>query len=220
MEIISHPSPNFDERKLPVSLLVMHYTGMKTGQEALQRLCDSEAKVSAHYVIEENGQIFQLVEESERAWHAGLGYWNGITDVNSASIGIEIVNPGHEWGYRAFPETQMQSVINLSKEIISRHAIAPHNVIGHSDIAPERKQDPGELFDWERLAEQGIGLYPEPPQNLDEARDYTDLSDYGYSLDNPQKTIEAFQRHFRPAKINGKWDDDCATRLASLLKKR
>ncbi len=158
LEITQSPSPNFDERGgVPVSILVMHYTGMKSGAEALARMCDDEAKVSAHYMIEEDGRIFQLVDESKRAWHAGVSSWDGITDVNAHSIGIELVNPGHEWGYRAFPEAQMLSLIALSKDILERHPIPPKNVVGHEHVAPERKQDPGELFDWEWLKREGVG---------------------------------------------------------------
>lgn len=160
---IPQPSPNSNERTLPVSLLVMHYTGMPSGEAALARLCDPASKVSAHYLAEEDGRVFQLVEESRRAWHAGKGYWRGIEDINSASIGIEIVNPGHEFGYRVFPEVQMQAVLELAQGILARHAIPARNVVGHSDTAPARKEDPGELFNWQWLAENGVGLYPSPP---------------------------------------------------------
>lgn len=214
MNIIKSPSPNYDERKLPITMLIMHYTGMKTGKEALDRMCDAQAKVSAHYMVEEDGQIFQLVDEAKRAWHGGLAYWRGIEDINSASIGIEIVNKGHEWGYCEFPSAQMQSVAELSKAILDRHNILPRDVIGHSDIAPIRKEDPGELFDWYWLAEQGIGLWS---RAVDESANYDKLTDYGYSLEDEQKTITAFQRHFRPSLLNGQWDDECAAILASLL---
>lgn len=159
--MIQLSSPNYDSRDgQEIDMLVLHYTGMPSAQDALNRLCDPEAKVSAHYVVDEDGSTYQLVDESMRAWHAGVSYWRGHTNINQRSIGIEIVNPGHEFGYRPFPEAQMQSVIKLCKEILSRHAIPPRNVVGHSDIAPTRKEDPGELFDWKRLAQAHIGLWP------------------------------------------------------------
>ncbi|HET9629299.1 MAG TPA: N-acetylmuramoyl-L-alanine amidase, partial [Novosphingobium sp.] len=163
----SQPSPNHDERALPVSMLVLHYTGMPTGEEALARLCDPRAKVSAHYFIDEDGTVTQLVEEERRAWHAGRSYWRGVTDVNSASIGIELVNPGHEWGYREFTRAQMEALCPLAADIIKRHDIPRANVVGHSDIAPSRKQDPGELFDWPLLARLKLALaIPKPRISL------------------------------------------------------
>ena len=159
---IVHPSPNHGERKLPISMVVIHYTGMETGQAALERLCDPAAEVSAHYVIEEDGRLFQLVEEDRRAWHAGVGYWRGVTDVNSASIGIELVNPGEEFGYRPFPMVQIEALMGLLSEIKARHGISSHNVVGHADIAPGRKADPGEYFPWPLLAEAGLALSTPP----------------------------------------------------------
>ena len=208
------PSPNFDERDLPVSLLLLHYTGMQTGAAALERLTSAEAKVSAHYLVEEDGRIFQMVEESKRAWHGGVGFWRGISNINSASIGIEIVNKGHEWGYEPFPQAQMAAVTALCQAILTRHNILPCDVIGHSDIAPIRKEDPGELFDWKGLAAQGIGLWPQPTQ---QRATISQLADYGYALEDETKTIIAFQRHFRPGNLSGQWDDECAQILASLL---
>ena len=155
------PSPNFDRRGgVPVSILVLHYTGMQSGAEALARLCDSASKVSAHYVVEEDGGVYALVAEEHRAWHAGVSSWHGETRVNAASIGIEIVNPGHEFGYRPFPRVQVEAVIALCRDILSRHEIPARNVVGHSDVAPMRKEDPGELFPWAWLAAQGVGLWP------------------------------------------------------------
>ena len=159
-------SPNFDERKTPVEMLVLHYTGMKTAKEALDRLRDPAAKVSAHYVIDENGSIYSLVAEDKRAWHAGVSSWNGKTDINSRSVGIEIVNPGHEFGYHPFADVQIQSVIDLSKEIIKRHSILIENIVGHSDVAPTRKPDPGKAFFWKALAEQGIGFWYDSHDDL------------------------------------------------------
>src|SRR5262249_42163258 len=144
-----------------IDMLVLHYTGMQSAAAAIDRLCDPAAKVSAHYLIEEDGTAWRLVDETRRAFHAGVSFWQGTTDVNSASIGIELVNPGHEWGYRPFPDAQMQTLETLAQEILRRHAIPPDRVVGHSDVAPARKQDPGELFDWRRLADAGIGLWPE-----------------------------------------------------------
>lgn len=161
-KITQHPSPNFDEREREIDMIVLHYTGMKTGREALERLCDPEAKVSAHYLIEEDGRVFQMVEESKRAWHAGISHWRGVDGVNHNSIGIEIVNPGHEWGYRKFTQAQYDALIPLCQAIKARYNIPDINIIGHEDVAPDRKQDPGELFDWELLAKNGLGIWPRP----------------------------------------------------------
>ncbi|MBL4613774.1 MAG: N-acetylmuramoyl-L-alanine amidase, partial [Magnetovibrio sp.] len=154
-------SPNFDDRAtgLPIDMLVLHYTGMQTCEAALERLCDKDAMVSAHYLIDEEGTVHRLVDEDKRAWHAGLAWWRGAMDVNGRSIGIELVNPGHEFGYRDFPDAQMTALEGLTSAIIKRHPIPPQNVVGHADTAPARKQDPGELFDWQRLAEFGVGLW-------------------------------------------------------------
>ncbi len=221
MELIRHSSPNFNDRrdgKTP-TILVLHYTGMTSGQAALERLCDKESQVSAHYLIEEDGRIFQMVEEDKRAWHAGLGAWRGERDINSASIGIEIVNPGHEFGYRPFPEDQMQAVLVLSADIVGRHDISPLNVIGHSDLAPDRKQDPGELFDWKRLAENGVGLWVEagnatPP---DEAGYWQALHEIGYGEEaSPAFITAAFQRHWRPDGVTGQADIETRALAAAL----
>ena len=162
IDLIPAPSPNFDMRRAPPDMLVLHYTGMETGEAALARLRDPEAKVSAHYLVEEDGRIFQLVPEERRAWHAGAGGWRGEDDCNAASIGIEIVNPGHEFGYRLFPEAQIAAVIALIGDIRDRWTIPDNRIIAHSDLAPARKTDPGELFPWKRLAEAGHGLWFEP----------------------------------------------------------
>ncbi len=160
LDIIEAPSPNFDARtKLP-DMLVLHYTGMQTGEAALARLCDPEAGVSSHYLVEEDGRIFRLVAEERRAWHAGRSFWKGEEGVNHASIGIEIVNPGHEFGYRPFPQAQIDAVIALVADIRSRWQIDDNRILGHSDVAPARKIDPGELFPWKRLAEAGHGVRP------------------------------------------------------------
>jgi len=228
LKIIHRPSPNFDERNAPVSLLVLHYTGMKTGAEAIARLCDAEAKVSAHYVVEENGDVYQLVDESKRAWHAGVSFWRGLRNVNANSIGIEIVNPGHEFGYRKFTDAQYKALIELCGGIKKRHNIADVNIVGHSDIAPERKADPGELFDWELLAKNNIGLSSSgydpkiqgrTSQILDsriKSKNDSSLVELGYEF-HDEGAITAFQRHWRQDKVNGQWDDECGQILANLL---
>ncbi len=160
--VVERPSPNHDARPdgQAVDILLLHYTGMKSAEAALARLCDPAAKVSAHYVIDEDGTLTRLVDEARRAWHAGVSSWAGDSGVNARSIGIELVNPGHEFGYRPFPAPQMAALTALARDILARHAIPPQRVLGHSDVAPTRKQDPGELFDWEALAAAGIGLWP------------------------------------------------------------
>ena len=166
MNMIEAPSPNFDGRTAPPSMIVLHYTGMQSGQAALDRLCDAAARVSAHYLVEEDGRVFRLVAEERRAWHAGASFWRGRRNVNGDSIGIEIVNPGHEWGYRPFPAVQVEAVIALLADIRTRWTIEDRDIVGHSDIAPNRKEDPGELFPWAALAEAGHGLWrrhPSPP---------------------------------------------------------
>lgn len=215
------PSPNFDDRTLPVTMLVMHYTGMQDGPSAIDWLANPQAKVSAHYVVTEDGQIILMVDEEKRAWHAGRAFWRGVTNVNSASIGIEIVNPGHEWGYRPFPDEQMRAVQGLAADIVKRHAIKPHNVIGHSDIAPARKQDPGELFDWGRLARAGVAL-PVPDKRLidpywGDSAFLLALERFGYAIDDAAAAVRAFQRRFRSKNIDGVIDGECRALLFALL---
>jgi N-acetylmuramoyl-L-alanine amidase len=215
--MIERPSPNFGERtaNTPIDMLVLHYTGMIDGNTALGRLCDPESKVSAHYCIEEDGTVYHLVGEEHRAWHAGVSYWRGESDINSRSIGIELVNPGHDHGYRPFPEKQMESLISVSQQIINRHPIPPRNVVGHSDIAPDRKQDPGELFDWRLLANEGIGLWPKVSGS--DGRDFREMaSGYGYDM-HAENTVAAFQRHFRPEIIDNRIDEESICLMASLL---
>lgn len=204
------PSPNFNDRPAggPIDMLVLHYTGMETAEAALARMCDPAAKVSAHYMIDEDGAVRALVPEDKRAWHAGEAFWRGETDINGRSIGIEMVNPGHEFGYRPFPEAQMAALIELVKDILARHPIPARNVVGHSDVAPRRKEDPGELFDWRRLAAEGIGLWPSPGNDNPgcERPVSTLLAEIGYETVDLEKTIAAFQRRFRPARIDGRAD--------------
>jgi N-acetylmuramoyl-L-alanine amidase len=216
---IDRPSPNHDARPegAAIDMLVLHYTGMTSAQGALDRLCDPAAKVSAHYTIDEDGTVYALVPEARRAWHAGVSFWAGEANVNARSIGIELVNPGHEYGYRAFPQLQIAALITLCHGILLRHPIPSWRVLGHSDVAPARKEDPGELFSWQQLAKAGIGLWP---VSQDSALSADALGRYGYDSSAPQdKVITAFQRHFRPSKLDGKWDAECAGLLASLLSK-
>jgi N-acetylmuramoyl-L-alanine amidase len=227
LELIERPSPNHDARaEGPTDILVMHYTGMRTAEEALARLCDPEAKVSAHYTVDRDGTVYAHVPEDRRARHAGVSWWAGVRDVNSRSIGIEIVNPGHEFGYIPFTDDQIAAVIALSRGILERHpAIARSRVVGHSDVAPNRKQDPGELFPWARLADAGIGLWPRqggsaaPPEPEDFA---IQLRRYGYGVppdvDWPlADVVAAFQRHFRPSCVNGIPDAECLQILQALV---
>jgi N-acetylmuramoyl-L-alanine amidase len=212
----SLPSPNHDSRNgTPISMLVFHYTGMTSGEAALSRLCDPAAKVSAHYTIDEDGTVYGHVPEDRRAWHAGLAFWGGVRDVNAHSIGIELVNPGNEFGYRPFPPAQIAALKKLSLEILKRHTIPAWNVVGHSDVAPARKDDPGELFPWQDFAEDGIGLWPIASASAVGAEALLWL---GYDPDaSAEKRIIAFQRHFRPEKLSGLWDDECGHRLAGIL---
>jgi N-acetylmuramoyl-L-alanine amidase len=220
-DIIDSPSPNFDERALPVTMLVLHYTGMPDAAGAIERLKDPSAKVSAHYLVAEDGQILRLVAEEKRAWHAGRSWWRGVTDINSASIGIEIVNPGHEFGYRPFPEEQIDALVPLVGDIVKRYGITRGNVVGHSDIAPQRKQDPGELFPWNRLARLRLAL-PRPTRNLMDPL-WTDggfllaLERFGYDVRNGKAAVTAFQRRFRPEQVDGVIDGECRAILLALL---
>ncbi len=216
----AHRSPNFDARPpgVPVDILVLHYTGMASAGEALARLCDPAARVGAHYLIDEDGTVHALIDEDKRAWHAGVAWWRGVADVNGRSVGIELVNPGHDLGYRAFPEAQMAALEGLARDILARHPIPPRNVVGHSDVAPRRKRDPGELFDWVRLAAAGIGLWPQDgePADADAAAVADMLAAYGYEAAG-RETVAAFQRHFRPAQVDGHADGETVGRLRRLL---
>ena len=221
MSIVETPSPNFSERQLPVSMIVLHYTGMQSAEAALARLTDPAAEVSAHYLIDEDGTVHRLVAEDKRAWHAGKAHWRGITDVNSASIGIELVNPGHEFGYREFAPAQIEALIPLLSEIKDRHEITRGNIVGHSDIAPTRKQDPGELFPWARLARVRLAL-PRPTKNLmdplwSDAGFLLALERFGYEVTDKLAAVVAFQRRFRPELIDGDIDGECRCLLLALL---
>ncbi len=212
------PSPNFDARPGGVDVLVLHYTGMRSAADALARLCDPVAKVSSHYVVDEDGTVYRLVEEGMRAWHAGVSYWRGVRGLNDNSVGIEIVNPGHEFGYRAFPEAQMAAVLELCVGIIGRRGIPARNVVGHSDIAPDRKRDPGELFDWKWLAENGVGVWTD--ESMAPGDVMGDLAAIGYDV-GTKDVVLAFQRHFLARHLSGVVDEATARRAAvlrSLLK--
>ncbi len=220
-EPIDCPSPNFDERDQAVSMLVLHYTGMEDGASAIERLCDPEARVSCHYLVDEDGRVLRMVPEDKRAWHAGQSYWRGMHHVNDVSIGIEIVNPGHEHGYRPFTQPQMDALLPLVAAIVRRHQVPKANVVGHSDIAPARKQDPGELFDWEVLAKHGLAV-ARPTSSLVDPL-WTDggfvlaLERYGYDVRDAAAVVTAFQRRFRPEMVDGVIDGECRAILLQLL---
>ncbi len=238
MDLIDAPSPNFDARRGPPDMLVLHYTGMQTGEAALARLRDGDAenKVSSHYVVEEDGRVFRLVPEERRAWHAGRSFWKGERDCNAVSIGIEIVNPGHEFGYRPFPEPQVAAVIELVADIRGRWTIPDGRIVGHSDVAPDRKQDPGELFPWKRLAEAGHGLWAEPApapgaplgpgdQGTGVFALQAGLTRLGYDCApsgefeaHTGTIVTAFQRHWRPERLDGLADGETRARLMALLR--
>lgn len=241
MKVLSHPSPNVNNRPegAAVTTLVLHYTGMKTSREALERMCDETAQVSAHYMVDEDGAVYRLVDEKKRAWHAGVSYWRGVENINDCSIGVEIVNPGHEFGYRPFPKPQMKAVLELSTDIVKRHGIAPCNVVAHSDIAPERKEDPGELFDWRMLAQAGVGLWVEAPAEMGTASlafgsvgkevlaMQERLAALGYRIKadgffgaKTRLVVIAFQRHFIQTRLDGIWtrqEDSVLDRLLARI---
>ena len=236
MDLIDAPSPNFDARTVPPSVLVLHYTGMKTGQEAIDRLRDPDARVSAHYVVEEDGRVFRLVDEGRRAWHAGTSFWRGRRNLNGESIGIEIVNPGHEWGYRAFPDAQIAAVTDLVADIRTRWTIEDRDIVGHADVAPARKEDPGELFPWKRLAQAGHGLWVEaaaaPGNPIGEGEEgaavfalQAGFTRLGYDLPpsgrfdaDTAAVVRAFQRHWRQERVDGIADGETRARLIALLR--
>jgi N-acetylmuramoyl-L-alanine amidase len=231
------PSPNVGPRRdgRPADILLLHYTGMATAEAACRRLCNPESKVSCHYLVDEHGGIVQMVEEEMRAWHAGQSFWGGDTDINSRSIGIEVHNRGHEADYPDFPDLQMEAVVALARDICTRHPIPPERVLAHSDVAPRRKLDPGEKFDWRRLHEAGVGHWVEPeplggnaglePGDEGEAvlALQRDLAAYGYYVPETgrfdaatEASVAAFQRHFRPARVDGRADSSTRATLARL----
>ncbi len=235
--IVERPGANHDERPgdTPVDMLILHYTGMKSAAAAIERLRDPVAAVSSHYVVDEDGAVMRLVPEARRAWHAGVSYWRGHAALNGRSIGIEIVNPGHEFGYRDFPVLQMAAVCDLCLAILARHPIPARNVIGHSDVAPDRKEDPGERFRWDDLARNGVGLWPLEVADagiggvIRDARALRPvramLQWIGYrvapegGLDPALSTVlRAFQRHWRPEAVNGQADAGTLARLEGLMR--
>lgn len=241
MRILHVPSPNHDERRAAIDMLVFHYTGMASGAAALERLCDPAAKVSAHYLVHEDGSIVQLVAEDRRAWHAGVGAWQGDSDLNSCSVGIEIVNGGHDFplpdgGLPPYPDQQTEAVIALARDIAARHAIPASRFVGHSDIAPARKTDPGEHFPWARLAGAGIGLWPAavpaaglgPPLGPGAsgpavAGMQSALARIGYGIvpdghydEGTASVVRAFQRHWEPACVTGTATAATRARMAAI----
>jgi N-acetylmuramoyl-L-alanine amidase len=219
MKIVERRSPNQDARGgVGVDMLVLHYTGMVSGEAALARLCDPAAKVSAHYTIDEDGTVYAMVPESRRAWHAGVSFWAGARDINARSIGIELVNPGHEFGYRPFPEEQIGALTALCRQILDRHSIPACRVLAHSDVAPARKDDPGELFPWADLAAAGIGFWAAPGDDPGETAVAPLLARYGYDPDAPlEKMVTAFQRHFHPSRVDGVADRETRAMLSGLV---
>ncbi|HEY5226512.1 MAG TPA: N-acetylmuramoyl-L-alanine amidase [Methylovirgula sp.] len=237
---VIRPSPNHGERlgKTP-DCLILHYTGMETEEAALVRLCDPAAEVSSHYAIGADGTIVQMVPEARRAWHAGRSFWAGERDLNSVSIGIELMNGGHDFGMPPYPEGQITALIELCRDIVSRHAIPASRVLGHSDIAPFRKRDPGEHFPWAELAAAGVGHYVGPQQGGDETtleRGSSGekveglqgmLAIYGYEISvaglygkKTEVIVAAFQRHFRQALVDGKADHATVATLRELMARR
>jgi N-acetylmuramoyl-L-alanine amidase len=226
MRLVPCPSPNFNQRRpgAAIDIVLLHYTGMATAAAALARLTDPAAQVSAHYTLDEDGTVYVHLDEKLRAWHAGQSFWAGERDVNSRSVGIELVNPGHELGYRPFPEAQIAALIELAADIVARHGMARHRVLGHSDVAPRRKQDPGELFPWRRLADAGLGVWPTlasgAPPAADARRVAADLAAIGYDCPTAgpvdPAVIAAFQRRYRPARIDGAADGETASLAAAL----
>jgi len=236
-------SPNHGARRGMPDMILMHYTGMSDATAALERLCDPSPSdghaVSAHYLVFEDGAIVQCVPEARRAWHAGVAWWQGERDVNSRSIGIEIANPGHDLGYRDFPDEQIGAVIALCADILRRWPIAADRILGHADVAPARKRDPGERFPWQTLSRAGIGLWVEPAaltQGGDLAEGaqgpavealQSDLAAYGYAVEPTERydratreAVAAFQRHFRPARVDGRADGSTVDTLGRLLAAR
>lgn len=238
--MIERPSPNHDARPhgRTIDMLILHYTGMTSATAALDRLCDPAAKVSAHYVIDEDGTTVRLVPDARRAWHAGVASWRGWTDINARSLGVELVNPGHEFGYRSFPAAQMASLATLARRLVETHGIPARHVLGHADVAPARKADPGELFPWQSLAEAGIGLWPamRPVQGemglvlgpgdggapVKELQGI--LADFGYGVEatgtydsGTRAVVTAFQRHFRPRRWDGIADPETAQLAYAVL---
>ncbi|MHA1157730.1 MAG: N-acetylmuramoyl-L-alanine amidase [Alphaproteobacteria bacterium] len=234
MPIDWRASPNHNARATgaPIDILLLHYTGMKDAGAALSWLCSPRSQVSAHYLICEDGRIVHMVDEARRAWHAGCAFWDGETDINSRSIGIELANPGLEFGYRAFPDAQIEALISLAGDLVARHPIMAQRVLAHSDVAPARKDDPGVLFPWHTLHAVGLGHWvppvgePGPPgaEVLDAAGLINRFRTYGYGIGRQGEyhaeladVVTAFQRHFRPARVDGYTDAATLQTLDRLL---
>jgi N-acetylmuramoyl-L-alanine amidase len=235
--VLDHCSPNFEPRRAVngfagVRHIVLHYTGMVSARAALRRLCDPNAKVSAHYLIDEDGTVFALVDEDQRAWHAGVAYWRGERDINSTSIGIELVNPGHEFGYRPFADVQITALCSVIADITQRYMLPPSAVLGHADVAPGRKQDPGELFPWDVLAADGLCLWPSDKVAAEQMSDkqvWAALSAIGYAVPGgpggdilDRRTgradvVAAFQRRYRPTGVDGVLDHETRARIAAVV---
>ena len=235
---VVRPSPNFGERRdgLAPDMIILHYTGMASGPEAEAWLANPVSEVSSHYVVRENGTVVQMVPEAARAWHAGAGSWAGTGDINSRSIGIEIINGGHDYGLPAFPDVQIEAVIALCGDIAARRGIQPQRILGHSDTAPGRKVDPGERFPWGRLHAAGVGHWVEPApvrggrflssgeagQPVEALQSMLALYGYGVEItglydETTEKCVAAFQRHFRPERIDGVADMSTIETLHRLL---
>jgi N-acetylmuramoyl-L-alanine amidase len=235
-----HPSPNIEDRRKGSrpDMVILHYTGMSSAEGAIGWLANPNSKVSCHYVVDEEGRITQMVEESQRAWHAGISHWDRETDINSVSLGIEIQNPGHEHGYPDFPPAQMEAVAALCRDIARRRHVRPERFLAHSDVAPGRKIDPGEKFDWAWLARNGVGHWTAPAKTHGECLDDNPsavaealelMRTYGYGVENDERAdwfkvlVRTFQLHFRPARTDGRLDDgtlDTMRRLVGSLPAR
>lgn len=214
----SWSSPNYGERRLPLDMIVLHYTGMQSANAALERLCDPISGVSAHYLIEEDGTLHCLVDPTKRAWHAGVSYWEGARDINSRSIGIELVNPGHDFGYRPFPKAQIETLLELLKRLCGSYSISRAAVWGHSDIAPTRKEDPGEKFPWARLAAHGFGIWPSQMVRATKVSPRAEvLSAIGYDVSDLGAAERAFKRHFRPMHCLERWSHADTVRACAVL---
>lgn len=214
------PSPHFSERALPLDAIIIHYTDMPSADEALAWLCHPTSQVSAHYLIDEAGKAYQLVQDEKRAWHAGESYWQGCTDMNSCSLGIELANPGHSHGYQPFPEAQIDSFLRLCEQLCRRWDIPKNRILGHSDIAPRRKQDPGHLFPWDILAREGFGLRPSSTQPVIASSDdfvKESLSTIGYETVSLPHTIRAFKRHFQPHQADDRANEETHLLIQGLL---
>ncbi|MBX9786349.1 MAG: N-acetylmuramoyl-L-alanine amidase [Alphaproteobacteria bacterium] len=214
------PSPHFNERALPLDSIILHYTDMPTADEALAWLCHPTSQVSAHYLIDEAGKTYRLVEDEKRAWHAGESFWQGCTDINSCSLGIELSNPGHSHGYQPFPEAQIDALLQLCEQLRDRWDIPKNRILGHSDIAPRRKQDPGHLFPWEKLAREGLGLWPFSPNPVIASNDNPvekSLATIGYETISLPHTIRAFKRHFQPHQGDDRVDEETHSLIQGLL---